>query len=132
MSALTDVAEVMEAAGLGTRGTDLFVNQLPAEPDTVTAAISWGGTGPSMSMGTGLTTHTTFKLTNLQIQCRDHDPEAAENQCEAVYDALAGKKLTAASGAEYSFIPRQSPAKLKEDENKRLVFYCEFTLSYRG
>lgn len=75
------IADYLQAQGLGTVATDLFVGFLPAQPDAATALYATGGPPPDL----GRYTYPTF-----QVRTRGADPRAAYDRGMAVLTALHG------------------------------------------
>lgn len=126
MSLADDVAAFLAGAGLGlVAGTNLFLQDVPAQPDALVAVIEYPGRGP-------VGTHddpASIEVPRFQVYARaaQYDAAAARASAEAAYKALRAVTNQTLSGTFYLAIRAlQSPFLLHRDENQRVVFAVNF------
>lgn len=116
---LNDIATYLQANGVGTIGTDIFLGQLPANPDNVTAIFEYAGEPPDL--------HWNGEYPGLQVLVRNKSYEAGRQKIEQAKNILHGVSETVINNHRYLLIrANQSPAFLQRDENNRTIFACNF------
>jgi len=109
---LDEIGAYLQAQGVGTAGTDLFLSGLPDAPDTALAILETGGFEPDLAAPMD---NPTF-----QIMSRAGDYFVARTRAKAAYDALHGLAETVLSGRRYLLIrAMQSPTYIGVDQNGR-------------
>ncbi|SMB97778.1 hypothetical protein SAMN00808754_1941 [Thermanaeromonas toyohensis ToBE] len=116
---LNDIAAYLQANGVGTVGTDIFLGQLPATPDNVAALFEYAGEPPDL--------HSNVEYPGLQVLVRNKNYAAGRQKIEQIRNVLHGLTETIVNGRRYLLIrARQSPEALPRDENGRAIFVCNF------
>ena len=122
-----DIADLLEdsAARTGlTVGTDLFVGQLPPEPDTCVAVTDSGGFEPD----NGLVNF--YHRPTIQVFSRSADYDTAYANLESIRDYLHRLTNTTVVGsAKYiAVFVLGEPFNLGEDENNNFRFTLNFSI----
>lgn len=124
MSSLTEVGAYLEAETVGTVGTDLFLGQLRADPDTCMAVVQYPGRGPEFRMGIE---GAAMEFPRFQFLSRSSSESTAEANAEAAMTAIAKVSNQTLSGTFYAALtPMQSPGALRRDEQDRVIFSFNF------
>lgn len=114
---LDDLAALIQEAGIGTTGTDLFLAQSPVSPDTVTVVREYGGSGPEYLY---LGPEPTQELIRCQIECRAPSYVAARSRIERTARALGAVRERVVNGTRYHRItPLGAAVPLGNDESQR-------------
>jgi hypothetical protein len=127
---LDEVANYLQAEGIGIIGQTLFMGSMPQdEPgtgsqDAVMAVIEIPGQGPRVAHD-----NTRYELPHLQIATRGapYGYQAARQKAQDAWDALEGLANTPLSGTTYLLIEAlQSPYFLRTDDLNRphVIFNC--------
>lgn len=112
-----DIAEILQSQGIGTLGTDLFLVQIPFQPDSLIALIPTGGYATDLPISD-------VRLT-AQVFARDTSEENCYNKIWRVFNALIGDEnrcLIAPSGRKMVIQALQPPESLGRDENNRAIY----------
>lgn len=129
MTLQSEVAALLEARGVGTRGVDLFDNGLTPAPDAQVAIQEYGGDAPEFLHdrdGVG------YELRRFQLSVRAPSFDAAQLLAEAAHGVLTGVRNTTLSGTWYRrIVPLQSPFPLGQDQNGRHRFACNYRAEKR-
>lgn len=116
---IRDIAQYLQTNGVGTVGTDIFLQQLPANPDNVVALFQYAGEPPDL--------HWNGEYPGLQVLVRNKNTEAALTKIEHIKNILHGISETTINNHRYLLIrARQSPELLEKDGNNRAIFVCNF------
>ena len=122
-----EVATYLAAQSVGTVGTDLFKESLPATPDACVMVRETGGASPDPGFGS---TAARFERPALQIIAR-----GAADDVTGPYDKawlawvalMAVNPTTSMSGTIYHQInPLQNPSLLEVDDNDRSLYAVNF------
>jgi hypothetical protein len=121
---LEELGQRLQALGHGTLGVDLFIYQLPDEPDSCVALRGYEGPEPVYTQGTALPT---FERPRFQLTARALEVGTAMTAAWAAWKELSRIKNELIGGAWYlSVHPLQSPFLLERDENNRWVAAANF------
>jgi len=132
MSILDDMLTILQAAGVGTPGTNLFKGRTPPSPDAILVVQEYPGEPPSYTHDSS---HPAIRYPRVQVSTRAAAYDTAEQKIQAAYDALSGIVNTPSpSGAIYflSIRPLGEPGYAGVDENNRVKFVCNFEVKRRG
>lgn len=120
MSALTDVAELLESRGIGVRGETLFLSTRPDDPDELICVFQYRGRPPEYVQESYMPI---AEYPQIQIVTRSYDPERAEELAYKAWRAIAAITNATLSGTRYRSIrPDASPALLGRDASERILF----------
>ena len=123
MSAASDLATVLQTAGIGTLGDDLFWGRgLTDTPDTQIAVQQYSGFSPEIAM-TAVAGQVIAERPRCQIVCRAREYTVAEAQARLAWNALTNY----GAGSVLYVSPVQSPFYMGIDaQNRCLVgFNCD-------
>ena len=124
MSLLNDMADYLEAQGVGTKATNIFMSYMPESPDALSVLYDHGGPAP-LILGNGLRQESP----ELQVLTRALDYPTAETAARAVYTALLGCREQTINGTRYiSVLPISQPFFLERDHIPRVIFSCNYSL----
>lgn len=125
MAMVEEIGTFLAAAGVGTLGTDLFIDNMPDSPDTCVAVIeSIVGLPPTRTLGSGLPV---TEMPRFQVYARAASKTTAHAKAKAAWDALEVVADQTLSGTRYERIEAlQSPFLLKRDDADRWVFLANF------
>lgn len=116
-----DIAQLLQNAGVGTLGVDIFLGQLPASPDNVVAIFEYTGEPPEL--------HSNIEFPSVQVLVRDNGYNAGRLRIGQAQSTLHGVHETLVNGKRYLLIKaNQSPAFLERDGNNRVIFIINFTI----
>lgn len=122
MALIDDVATFLQAAGVGTVGTDIFKGYQPETPD---ACVTLYATG-----GYPLSEYLPVETPTLQALIRAANYAAAQTKAFAVVDALHPKQdsppLLALVSGKVRVRAMQPPASIGKDEQGRHEFSVNF------
>lgn len=127
-----ELATYLQAAGVGTAATDLFVGMMPPSPDKLVFVAETGGLEPTETMGSN--TPPAWENPTIQIICRGDRPDPsktpyidARTKARDVWNALTLVANDDLSSTRYFRIhPLQSPFLIGIDESGRplIGFNC--------
>lgn len=118
---LADIGSILQSAGVGTVGTDIFLGKLPATPDNCVAVFEYAGEPPDL--------HWNGEYPGLQILVRNKNYDTGRQKIEQVKNILHGMAETVINNHRYLLIrANQSPFLLERDENGRAIFVCNFRI----
>lgn len=131
---LDEVALDLEAAGLGTRGTDLFETRMPEQPDACVAVFDEAGSPPLLALGAS---DVDVERPRLVVWARALTDGAARTKIRQVWERYRGKgeaALTNAVGGTTRYLSItavHSPFLLKRDQaasggGERVTYACNF------
>jgi hypothetical protein len=122
MSAASDLATVLQTAGIGTLGDDLFWGRgLTDTPDAQTSVQQYGGLPPEMAM-TDVIGKVIAERPRCQIVCRANEYAVAEAQARLAWSALTNYKATPGAGSVMYVSPVQSPFSMGPDQQNRWLY----------
>ena len=128
MSVLTELSAHLEAQGIGTRGTDLFVADMPQTPDACTVIYEYASRGPYRAFTSALGSPVAERV-RIQVVCRAKTYSAARTKAKAVWDELENFSGTLSS-VEYLWIEAiTSPFLFKKDENERELVATNYEIT---
>lgn len=112
---IRDIALHLEANGLGTLNSDLFLADSPEEPGAMVTIYGTGGHPQDEPLSDVRPT--------VQIRTRADGHEAAEAKAWAVFNLLSiPGKAVIANGRKMIIRPMQPPTFLERDASRRVVF----------
>jgi hypothetical protein len=131
MATPDELGTFLQAGGVGTLGTNLFLSKLPDMPLTCMAIVPYPGRRPEMHLGNdGIQ----IEFPRYQFLSRSEVEQVAMANAEVAYRLLARVANQLLSGTFYSAISvLQSPGLLTRDANNLPIvsfnFECEKVLS---
>lgn len=118
---LDDITTYLVQKGVGTFGTDIFINELPPKPDDCIALFEYAGEPPDL--------HWNGEYPGLQVICRGKKYNACRAKIELVRSTLHGVTEETINGTRYLLIQaKQSPETLGKDESGRRLFVINFRI----
>lgn len=135
MSTPKDIAEYLQAKGIGTCGKDIFFGSEPPQPAESITIYEYAGFEPSLQAG--------LEFPNIQVRVRSSSWETARSRLQTIQDTLQaignehGDDETLAPGVTingtlYAAIrAAQGITSLGEDENRRLRLTQNFNITKR-
>lgn len=114
---IRDIAQIIEAKGIGTIGTDVFLGQLPPSPDAVVALFPTGGFAHDRPLPD-------VRMT-AQVLVRDKSYQEGYERIWRIFNTLDGggnRFLLAPSGRKMVAQAMQPPLFLERDGNNRSIF----------
>jgi hypothetical protein len=123
MGLLADIVSILQTAGIGTAGTNLFYSTMPPTPDLCVCVYSYAGRSPSRIPR--------YEQPGLQIKVRGaaEGYDAAETKMQSVLSTLHGKGSFTVSTNKYkAILATGSPFFMGFDENKRPMIVCNFAV----
>lgn len=129
-----DIATYCANEGLGTLGTDIFINDLPdtpGYPDNLIVFTDTAGFPPDHAMG-GPSTNPVFENPGIQVLVQNNSSETALDTCYDALQLLDGLKDQTIDSVSYLLVTAlQSPFILGKDENDRYRVVCNFIVTRR-
>lgn len=122
-----EIADYLQSKGIGTVGTDLFVDHMPDAPDTCIAVFSTGGLEPDGKYG--------YDDPTIEIMTRSLNVKTAFDKIASAYNQLqALTNVTLASGTRVinSYALQSNPANIGQDEKLRTRFTQNYHLHVRN
>ena len=124
MATALEIATYLNGLGLGTFATDIFIDDLPPDPDVCCAVNNSGGSAPDGGFGVdGIR----FENPTLQILFRGvaGDSEGPRARAQTAYEGLAKIQAEALSGTQYlTVMPLQPPFILERDDQGHRVVWA--------
>ena len=121
MALLDDLGSVLQTAGVGTVGADIFKGGLASTPDMQISMIESGGFSPLRELDNGVPVDRC--TVQVSVRAAAYDYAAAQAQAHLAYAALDAVVEQVLSGRRYHQIePLQPPFLLERDESDRPVF----------
>jgi hypothetical protein len=118
---LSDIGNYLQAQGIGTLGTNIFLGMIPDEPDNCIALFEYAGSPPDL--------HWNGEYPGLQVRVRNKSYAAARTKIGEVMEKLHGLHEQTLSGTRYLLIKaRGSPEVLKRDNNNRVELFVNFEI----
>lgn len=111
------VSAILQSAGVGTEGTDLFIGRLPETPASAVAVIETGGPPRGLVLGGTVD----IEQPSCQIVVRATSRSAGALKARDVFDALTGY-VGAASGQDIQYLQPTLPVQLGDDAHERVRF----------
>lgn len=121
---LPEIASLLSS--VATLGTDLFLGQIPDEPDTCVTVLEYSGRRSEYVFGSA---NPVTEYPRIQVVCRgaQQEYESVRATAELAYRALAAVCNQTVSGTRYeAIVPLQPPFLLDKDESERILiaFNC--------
>ena len=117
---LDEIASYLQAAGVGTVGTDIFVGRMPDTPGACLGLHEYAGAAPSFAHDGE---QPLFESPRVQVRVRGATYTTGRQMIEAAYNALNRVKNQNVGGVRYMRIaPLQQPFYLQRDGNERPEF----------
>lgn len=138
MGMIEEVGSYLVAStGIGTLGTDVFLNVLPESAGVTVALIEGEGQAPGYTMSPA---RPAFTFPTVEVLVRSTvgptgiaDPTNARTRIQRVYNRLqAVTNQTLGSSTYLSIMPNGEPYLADRDQQGRVVFACSFTVTRRG
>lgn len=122
------IADYLASQGIGTVGSDLFVEFLPDSPDNVVAIYSTGGFNFNYSSVLG------YDNPTIQVRVRNTDQLAAYNKIAAVYDKLQGLNTVTLDGSSIINVQalQSAPTTIGRDAKNRAEYTQNYTIMVRN
>ena len=124
---ITNLATYLQAQGIGTGGTDLFIGRLP-EVDNCIMLDQTGGVEPDRDLP--------IEKPTIQVTVRNTDYTDGFDKLKSIYDLLHQKKddLVLESGGVDIMIVNalNEPSHIGEDESSRHLWTCTFVFNLRS
>jgi hypothetical protein len=118
---LADISTYLKNQSIGTPGTDMFLSQMPDQPDNCIALFEYAGSPPDL--------HWAGEYPGLQVRVRNKSYAAARSKIGEVIEKLHGLHEQTLSGTRYLLIKaRGSPEVLKRDNNNRIELFVNFEI----
>ena len=118
---LSDIGNYLQAQGIGTLGTNIFLGLMPDQPDNCVALFEYAGSPPDL--------HWEGEYPGLQVRVRNKGYAAARTKIGEVMEKLHGLHEKTLSGTRYLLIKaRGSPEVLKRDANNRVELFVNFEI----
>ena len=118
---LAEIGAYLATKSVGTVGTDIFLGQMPDQPDNCIALFEYAGSPPDL--------HWNGEYPGLQVRVRNKSYAAARSKIREVMAALHGLHEQTLSGTRYLLIKaRGSPEILKRDASNRIELVLNFEI----
>jgi hypothetical protein len=119
------IANLLQAEGHGTKGTDLYLYGLHDEPDEQVALREYEGGSVEFTQNTTVPYEADVRF---QVVCRADTIAAAKAKAQAVWLTLSAQRNTVLDGIYYQrVLPLQAPFLIERDENNRWIVGCNYT-----
>ncbi|MBC7340953.1 MAG: hypothetical protein H5U02_00605 [Clostridia bacterium] len=116
-----DIGSYLESCGLGVQGVDIFLDEMPPDPDDCMAVFGYAGSPPDL--------HWSGEYPGLQVRVRNRDPALGRAKAEQVRNALHGLHERVIGTTRYLLVrANQSPEPLGKDGNGRAHFVINFSV----
>ncbi len=127
MGMIEEIGNFLQGQGVGTQGTDIFLNDVPQDaPDTAVSLEETAGLAPLYIHGI---TGTAWNQPGLQVFTRAKSPSTARTNAETIFKLLSNLTNVVLEGVLYQSIrPVQNPFPLGRDENHRAQFVCNYQI----
>lgn len=125
---LADIAQYLQAAGIGTQATNLFYATMPDTPDDLVCIYEYAGSPPAFD-------HTGLAWTNpgLQVVARSKSYATARTKVEECFGLLKSVHNFSLNGSQYLRIEaNQSPFSIGPDPVGRHRLAVNFSVSVGG
>ena len=118
---LSDIGNYLQAQGVGTPGTDMFLGLMPDQPDNCIALFEYAGSPPDL--------HWNGEYPGLQVRVRNKSYAAARTKIGEVAKKLHGLHEQTLSDTRYLLIrARGAPEVLKRDASNRVELFVNFEI----
>jgi len=124
---IEQVLDYLAGQGIGTKATDMFLNELPDTPNNATAVID--------SSGGVVDNEVPVRNKRVQILVRNTDYETGHNLAESIFQLLHQQKDTFTFGAGsvdvMTIFAIDEPYPIGQDDNNRHIFSTNYAITYR-
>lgn len=128
MAFLDSIGLYLQAAAVGTVGTDLFKGQMPDVPEVAACIYEYAGSPPEQAHNARQSVRP-----GLQVVVRNSDYEAARAKIETIFNLLDRVTNTDVQGLDVIKIEAvQSPFPLGIDDNGRYRLAVNFQVEHRN
>jgi hypothetical protein len=118
---LADISTYLKNQSIGTPGTDMFLGQMPDQPDNCIALFEYAGSPPDL--------HWNGEYPGLQVRVRNKSYAMARAKIGEVMEKLHGLHEQTLAGTRYLLIKaRGSPEILKRDASNRVELVLNFEI----
>ena len=118
---LTEIGAYLATQNVGTVGTDIFLGQMPDQPDSCIVLFEYAGSPPDL--------HWNGEYPGLQVRVRNKSYAAGRAKIKEVVTELHGVHELTLNGTRYLLIKaRGSPEVLKRDNNNRVELFVNFEI----
>ena len=118
---LSDIGNYLQAQGIGTLGTNIFLGLMPDEPDNCVALFEYVGSPPDL--------HWSGEYPGLQVRVRNKSYAAGRTKIGEVAKKLHGLHEQTLSDTRYLLIrARGAPEVLKRDASNRVELFVNFEI----
>lgn len=126
MSVLPDLTQLLQTEGVGTVGTDIFMNRRPDSPDTCITLTNYSGEDSRLRGDTNIPAD---ERLSVQVAVRSDSYATAQTLAEQAYVALHFRHKTLASGRRYAWSKaNQLPGFIGVDANDRKLIVFNLRL----
>lgn len=126
MSTLDEIGDYLQAQGLGTLQTDLFLGERPEQPDDILFVTPYAGDAPAYVQDSRLPI---LEYPQLQVAVRARAYANAEDRILRAWYALAGVTNAFLGTNRYlSIRPNSSPGLMGRDPQDRVTLYFNVTI----
>ena len=121
------LADYLESQGLGTVGTDIFIERLPESPDRAIAVLRYSGRAPI----TVLSSRIVIEQPSVQVLVRTTSFAESANTIYQIRDLLTSIHNTNLENLYIlGILALGSPAVLERDTKNRVIMFCNFDTAY--
>ena len=118
---LAEIGAYLAQKSIGTVGTDIFLGQMPDQPDSCIVLFEYAGSPPDL--------HWNGEYPGLQVRVRNKSYAAGRAKIKEVVTELHGVHELTLNGTRYLLIKaRGSPEVLKRDNNNRVELFVNFEI----
>ena len=118
---LAEIGVYLAQKSIGTVGTDIFLGQMPDQPDSCIVLFEYAGSPPDL--------HWNGEYPGLQVRVRNKSYAAGRAKIKEVVTELHGVHELTLNGTRYLLIKaRGSPEVLKRDNNNRVELFVNFEI----
>ena len=118
-----DISSFLQAQGIGTEGTDLFISREPASPDMTITITDTGGFPPNPKY---LRDEPTIQV---RVRGNKNDYNSAWNKMQEIKDVMLGAQPQLLNGTDYVlFVLATDPISLGFDESSRPLIISNWNL----
>lgn len=118
---LNDIGTYLQAQGVGSVGTDMFLSLMPDQPDNCVVLFEYAGSPPDL--------HWPGEYPGLQVRVRYKTYAAGRTKIGQIMQLLHGLHEKDLSGTRYLLIKaRGCPEVLKRDGSNRIEWFINFEI----
>jgi hypothetical protein len=121
---LDAIAALVQSAGYGTIGVDLFYPEMPDQPDDCVSLADFPSGPPDMELGYG---QIGVERLSVQVTVRAVAYDTGRTRIEGIVTELAKVLNQSVSGVRYlATIPNRAPSSIGRDPNGQYLFTVDF------